>query len=175
VRRCGRVDCMIRFDTLTPAHLPLLHGWLQQPHVRAYWDDGERTPEAVAAHYFAPEHLQEVSSFVFWLAGRPAGYLQTYPVGPGDEFAAYRHPDGRTWGLDLLIGEAALTGQGYGPAVLGAFMAYWSGHRPVRRYLLDPDSRNARAVRAFERAGFALLGQHAEFFILACDPPYSMR
>lgn len=75
----------VTFEPLTRGHLPLLHAWLQAPHVRAFWDDGERTLAAVEAHYFAPG--RQVPGFVFSLEGRPTGFLQSAPVLPGHDFA----------------------------------------------------------------------------------------
>lgn len=40
---------MVGFAPLTLTQLPLLHGWLQRPHVREFWDDGDRTLGQVQA------------------------------------------------------------------------------------------------------------------------------
>ena len=162
----------VGFTPLTLEHLPLLHGWLQRPHVRAFWDDGHRTLGQVRAHYFGPD--PDAAAFMFTLAGRAAGYLQTYPVGPESNVAQWRSGAGETWGLDLLLGEAADTGKGYGPAVIGAFLAHWQATHPeLRRMLIDPDVRNSRAVQAYQKAGFVPLGSHAQpparLLILALD------
>lgn len=62
--------------------------------------------------------------------------------------------------LDLLPGAAADTGQGHGPQVIRAFIAFWQGQRPhLSRLLIDPDVRNTRAICAYQRAGFSGLGQ----------------
>ena len=145
---------VVGFLPLAPEHLELLHGWLQQPHVRAFWDDGHRTLEQVQQHYFEPD--PDGSSFVFTLVHRPLGYLQAYRVDPESEYGPWRSPQGETWGIDLLLGEAADTGQGYGPQVIAAFLAFWKGARPeLRRVLIDPDARNIRAIRAYRKVGFS--------------------
>lgn len=150
----------------------MLHGWLQQPHVRAFWDDGHRTLGQVRDHYFGPD--PDAVAFVFTLAGRAAGYLQSYSVGPESEVAHWRSPHSETWGLDLLLGEETDIGRGHGPAVIGAFLAHWQVvHPELRRVLIDPDVRNLWAVRAYQKAGFVPLGEHvglsARWLILALD------
>ena len=162
----------ITFAPLAPEHLGLLHGWLQQPHVREFWDDGHRTREQVRAHYSDPD--PDNASFVFTLAGLTAGYLQTYRVGSSSEYGQWRSPRGETWGLDLLLGAVADTGQGHGPQVIRAFIAFWQGQRPhLSRLLIDPDVRNIRAVRAYQKAGFSSVGEvsgpTATLKILAAD------
>ena len=172
----------IVFTRLAPAHLDLLHCWLQQPHVREFWDDGHRTREQVQAHYFGPDAFNPDAlntdpanaSFVFTLAGRPAGYLQTYRVELSSEYAQWRSPHGETWGLDLLLGAATDTGQGHGPQIIRAFMKLWQGlHPDLSRLLIDPDIRNIRAIRAYQKAGFSSVGELARpaaaLRILACN------
>ncbi len=162
----------VGFTLLAPEHLELLHGWLQQPHVRAFWDDGHRTLEQVRACYFEPD--PDGFSFVFTLAHRSLGYLQAYRVDPESEYGPWRSPQGETWGIDLLLGAAADTGQGYGPQVIAAFLSFWKSARPeLRRVLIDPDARNIRAVRAYQKAGFAGVGEvrrsSATLQLLAAD------
>ncbi|GAA5534707.1 GNAT family N-acetyltransferase [Deinococcus aluminii] len=146
----------ISFEPLAPAHLPLLHRWLQEGHVRAFWDDGERTADAVRAHYFRVGW--DVPGFVFRVDGRAAGFIQRERVTPGHEFARWAAPEGETWGVDLLIGEADLTGRGLGAAVIQAFLAHLQAERPaLHRVLIDPSPANTRAVRAYAKAGFTPL------------------
>ncbi len=166
----------IAFAPLAPEHLELLHGWLQRPHVREFWDDGHRTTEQVRTHYFGADlgSDPDEASFVFTLAGLAAGYLQTYRVSAGSEHGQWRSPRGETWGLDLLLGAAADTGRGYGPQVIRDFTVFWRRRRPhLSRLLIDPDVRNVRAVRAYQKAGFSGVGEMpgpaATLKILAAD------
>ncbi|MFC4638635.1 GNAT family N-acetyltransferase [Deinococcus hohokamensis] len=159
---------MITFETLTLAHLPRLTAWLQAPHVRAFWDDGERDEAAVRAHYFALGRT--LCSVVFAVRGRPAGFLQAERVTPEHEFWAHAAPGGATWAMDLLIGEPDLTGQGWGPQVIAAFVSRLRDEQPdLRRVLIDPDQRNVRAQRAYEKAGFAPLGFYEGLQLMALD------
>jgi aminoglycoside 6'-N-acetyltransferase len=58
-----------------------------------------------------------------------------------------------TVGVDLSIGDEASLSKGYGSLALRAFvrMLREQGHDTI---IIDPDPRNLRAVRAYERAGF---------------------
>ena len=97
----------VRFVPLVHEHLPLLHGWLQQKHVREFWDDGDRTLADVERRYFLE---RDVAAFVISLNRRDVGYIQAYSVSPDDDFAAWRAPTGETWGLDLFFGEPGRAG-----------------------------------------------------------------
>lgn len=164
---------MLSFEALTLADVPLLTRWLQAPHVRAFWDDGERDEAAVRATYFGEN---EERGFVFRVDGRAAGFIQRERVEPGNEFFPWAHPDGETWGVDLLIGEPDLTGRGLGPQVIRAFLAHLRAERPgARRVLIDPSPANVRAVRAYARAGFLPLARlettWGEVQLMALDLP----
>lgn len=56
-------------------------------------------------------------------------------------------------GVDLSIADSANLSKGLGTAVLKAFLKRLidDGHRTV---IIDPDASNARAIRAYEKAGF---------------------
>lgn len=158
----------IHFNALTPSHVPLLTRWLQQQHVRDFWDDGERDEAAVQAHYFAPQ--RDARGFIFSVDGQPAGYIQCYPVSAASNFGHWAAPIGETWGIDLLIGEASRTGQGLAPQVIRAFIQTLQAEHPaLRRILIDPDSRNGRAIRAYAKAGFADVGTLKNFRIMSLD------
>lgn len=147
----------LTFTPFTAADVPLLTRWLQAPHVRAFWDDGERGEAAVAANYGRPDG--EMTELLMRVGGRPVGFLQTQEVGAGHEFAPWAAPTGKSWALDLLIGEATLTGRGLGPALIRAFADHWQAQRPgLRRLVIDPDERNVRARRAYEKVGFVAAG-----------------
>lgn len=86
---------------------------------------------------------------------------------PEHEFAAWAR--GETWGIDLLIGEAALIGRGYGPQVIEAFMALTRREHRVERFLIDPDSNNSRAIRAYQKAGSSMLAEVGGLTLMKLD------
>src|SRR5262249_56147847 len=62
------------------------------------------------------------------------------------------HPRG-TRGIDQFIGEPDMTGRGHGSSFIRAFIAGLL-RTGTPRVLTDPDPANARAIRAYEKAGF---------------------
>lgn len=141
------------FHPLTFQHLPLLHTWLQLPHVREFWDDGDRTVQQVQAHYFASQ--RDVLAFVAALDTEMVAYLQTYPVMPDSEYAFWCSEKGETWGIDLFIGERKWLGRGLAVPLITAFVRHLQELQPdLKRILIDPEHRNERARHVYNKAGF---------------------
>ena len=96
--------------------------------------------------------------FVIVLEGRDAGFVQTYRVADYPESWPF-DVGAEAAGMDLAIGEPDLVGRGLGPRVIGAFVDEVVFSDPaVAACVADPDARNRRSVRAFEKAGFAVVG-----------------
>jgi len=153
------------FRNATEADLPLLAGWLAQPHVIEWWGDPVEELELIRD---AINGTDGTEPFIFQVDGRPAGYIQSWVPGRyaryGDWLAhapwLARVPTGAI-GVDLFVGEAARVGNGLGSAVLSRFCRrlFDAGAPHV---IIDPDAANRRAVRCYERAGFRPYDRHED-------------
>jgi aminoglycoside 6'-N-acetyltransferase len=134
-----------RFLPMTADDLPLVRRWLETAHVSEWWTD---SPEEFTFDGDDPA----VDQFIVVKDGHPFAYLQCYDQGAGPENGLGRHPAG-TRGIDQFIGEASMVGRGHGSAFIRAFTdELLAAGTP--RIITDPDPANARAVRAYEKAGF---------------------
>lgn len=144
--------------------LPLLHEWLGRPHVlRWYGDHG--TYEEVVEHYLpAIEGRDPTDHYVVLLDGRPVGMIQSYVVSDYPDHAALMGVGGSTVaGVDILLAEEALTGKGLGTRVLRQFVAEVVFARTeTTSCIADPAAGNLASVRAFEKAGFRIVGEHVD-------------
>jgi len=131
---------------MTTADLPLVQRWLLEPHVAEWWHD----PETLVFVSSDLDH-PDLAQFIVSVDGRPFAYLQCYQISEWhDSFGP--QPAG-TRGLDQFIGEADMLGRGHGSAFIRAFAdKLLAGGTP--RVVLDPEPENARAIRAYEKAGF---------------------
>jgi aminoglycoside 6'-N-acetyltransferase len=137
-----------QFRAMSADDLPLVRGWLIKPHVTEWWGDPREQFELVSEDLGDPAMEQ----FIVETAGRPFAYLQCYDPAEWDGGLGPQ-PEG-TRGIDQFIGEAAMVGRGHGSAFIGAFAgALLATGSP--RIVTDPDPENARAIRAYEKAGFA--------------------
>ena len=149
---------------MTADDLPLLHAWLQRPHVaRWYRDHGPY--DRVVAHYLpAIEGRDPTDHYIVELDGAPIGMLQTYVVADYPDYAALVGvADRATAGVDILVGEEELTGRGIGTEILSRFVTEIVLARPeTTAVVADPEATNAASVRAFEKAGFRAVREFVE-------------
>lgn len=146
----------IDFMPVRPEHYPLLRTWLNAPHMREWWGDPE---EELGFIRDMVEGRDTTRPFLILLGGEPVGYIQYWFVGHHqNEQWVKDHPwlmefCSDTIGVDLSIGDADRLSQGIGSAALAAFvrMLRDQGHTSI---IIDPDPANARAVCAYQKAGF---------------------
>jgi aminoglycoside 6'-N-acetyltransferase len=133
---------------MTEDDVPLIKRWLVTPHVSEWWLQPVEQFELVSGDLSHPD----VAQFTVWTDDRPFAYLQCYRLSAVNKGFGPQ-PEG-TRGLDQFIGEADMLGQGHGPAFIRDFAdrLLASG---TPRVVLDPEPDNARAIRAYEKAGFA--------------------
>jgi|GEM_PF-386364 len=146
----------IAFKPLTEADLDLLVTWLAKPHVKAWWDD-ELNEAQIRAKYAARIGCKRVVGFIMWLHDRPLGFIQYYvanQVGDGwwpDEVEG-------TVGIDQFIGEEAYLNKGYGTMLISAFTEKLWAMPGVKKIIVDVAPDNLRAVRCYQKVGFAKQG-----------------
>ena len=105
---------------------------------------------------------------------RLPGFIQRERLAAEHEFFAWAARSGETWGLDLFTWEPELLGRGLGPQVIRAFMALICAARPLRRFVVGPDSigqgsRNLRALRAYEQTGFRRVAVYGTLTLMTPD------
>ena len=144
------------FRPVTPADMPLLARWVKAPAVAEWWrDEAEMSYEEICREFDPAKRAAEsVRSFIFSINRRPSGYIQTYPVDAHpDSLAMFKTPGAH--GIDLFIGEEELLYRGFGPKLLRRFIDEHIFSDPaVTTCVIDPDVRNAPAIRAYEKTGF---------------------
>jgi aminoglycoside 6'-N-acetyltransferase len=147
--------CDLRFDPLREEDIPMLFGWLQQPHVREFYQRDVPVWEEIRT-----QHLKALTTgsptrrFVISV-DRPIGYIQAWRIADSPAYTA-------SWGvsagisLDLLIGEPEFVGRGWGRLILTRFLhevAFPLFPQEELCWILH-DHRNQRAMRASMAAGF---------------------
>jgi aminoglycoside 6'-N-acetyltransferase len=157
-----------QFRPAETADLPLLMRWLAAPHVATWWGDAASDLAEIEEAVGDPR----VDTFIVLCDNRPIGYQQSYDPHDWDGHPFADQPRG-TRGIDQFIGEADMLGRGHGSAFVRAFIErlFAAG---AQRVLTDPDPANARAVRAYAKAGFRPLDRRmtpwGEVLLMVCDP-----
>lgn len=95
-----------------------------------------------------------VKSFIIEHQGFPIGYIQYYnatTIGGG----WWEHELDGAYGIDIMIGEESVVGKGNGPKIIDSFISFLRQREPgITSVIIDPEPTNARAIKAFEKAGF---------------------
>jgi aminoglycoside 6'-N-acetyltransferase len=129
---------------MTAEDLPMVRAWIATPDVAPWWDGDDDFQEALAD----PDTRPWIVSF----EGRPFAYMQDYDphAWPGHPFS-FLPPGSR--GIDQSIGVPEMIGRGHGSAFIRQHVErlFAEGAPAVGT---DPHPDNARAIRAYEKAGF---------------------
>jgi RimJ/RimL family protein N-acetyltransferase len=142
------------------ADLDLVHGWMQSPHIDAFWHQAwprERWYEEIAGHLAGDAILPVLID----LDGTPLAYIEVYRV-IRDRLAGHYAELPHDLGVHIAIGDAGRTGQGLGRKLLRALAEGLLAADPAcTRVVAEPDVTNAPSLRAFEAAGFRPAGKVA--------------
>ncbi|MGV9885102.1 GNAT family N-acetyltransferase [Streptomyces sp. NPDC003006] len=140
------------------ADLDLVHGWMQSPHIDAFWHQAwprERWAEEIAGHLAGDEILPVLVD----LDDRPLAYIEVYRV-LRDRLAGCYPYGPHDLGVHIAIGEASRTGQGLGRSLLRALAEGLLAADPAcDRVVAEPDVTNAPSLKAFTAAGFRPAGE----------------
>ncbi|WP_137928918.1 GNAT family N-acetyltransferase [Mesorhizobium comanense] len=155
------------FRPVTKKDLPMIAGWLAEPHVAEWWDDPKTEIARIS------DHIESVSvePLIVELDGKPIAYLQSYDPHLEDDHPYADQPFG-TLGIDLTIGLPELVGIGHGSAIARQFVEELFDEG-VPRVVIDPDPANIRAIRAYEKAGFQAIdrrrSEYGDVVLMAID------
>jgi aminoglycoside 6'-N-acetyltransferase len=138
---------MYEFRPMTADDLPTIKRWLETPHVSEWWHNAAEQFELVSGDLDHPDMAQ----FIVAAAARPFAYLQCYRLSAWN--AGLGPQPASTRGLDQFIGESDMLDRGHGSAFIRVFAERLLANG-TPRVVIDPDPTNARAIRAYEKAGF---------------------
>lgn len=150
--RCDPLTDGYRIRRVTRTDLPLLASWRAQDHVRRWWGSPEPDADALSE--------PRVASWIVERRGAPLAFIQDYAVADWPPHHFDDLPAGSR-GLDLYIGDAAALGLGHGHRLLRQHVETLFG-AGVPAIGIDPHPDNHRAIRCFEKAGFAIVSEPME-------------
>jgi RimJ/RimL family protein N-acetyltransferase len=153
----------LSFRLLQPDDLALLHEWLQRPHVRRWWTERESLEEVVARYLPAIEGADPTDLYLAVLDGEDVGFIQTYLVADYPEHAAVVGAGAGAAGVDLFVADEERTGRGLGSELLRRFVEEIVFATPSTTHCIaDPEVGNTASIRAFENAGFRVVGEFVD-------------
>ncbi len=120
---------------------------LAEPEVARWWGLGDA--DHAAEGWF--DDLR--TTFAIELAGEVVGSIQ---------FSEELEPDDRHAGIDLFL-TTVVHGRGLGRDAVRTLARFLFAERGHRRITIDPAAANERAIRAYRRVGFQVVGLMREY------------
>ena len=139
------------FRPMTRADLPLVRRWLAEPQVVQWWGDPSEQYDLVSGDLGEPA----MDQFIVSAGASDFAYLQCYDLTAWN--SGFGEQPRGTRGIDQFIGEPEMIGRGHGSTFIRAFVDDRL-KEGAPRIVTDPDPANARAIRAYEKAGFEKAG-----------------
>jgi aminoglycoside 6'-N-acetyltransferase len=172
------VQISVSFRPLSRSDFPLLQKWLSAPQVAVWWNERFDAPSVDAKYGPRVDGAEPTHVFVIEQNRRPVGWIQWFLWSDYPGHAAQLSAEPGTAGIDLAIGEPAMTGRGLGPAAIGEFLGQIVFQDPgVSAVIADPAENDTRSLRAFEKVGFTptntvqLAGENVKRRVVRKDRP----
>jgi AacA4 family aminoglycoside N(6')-acetyltransferase len=142
---------------MTEHDLPMLHNWLNRPHIVEWWGGEEERPtlDEVLEHYLPRVLAKEsVTPYIVMLDNEPIGYAQSYiALGSEDGWWA-EETDPGVRGIDQTLANPTQLNKGLGTMLVRALVDLLFADPSVTKIQTDPAPSNLRAIRCYEKAGF---------------------
>jgi AacA4 family aminoglycoside N(6')-acetyltransferase len=150
-------DSAVSLRLMTERDLPMLHDWLNRPHIVEWWCGNEERPtlDEVLTNYRPRVMAEEaVTPYIAMLGDEPIGYAQSYVVlGSGDGWWEDETDPG-VRGIDQLLANPMHLSKGLGTRLVSALVEMLFADPAVTQVQTDPAPNNYRAIRCYEKAGF---------------------
>ncbi len=143
------------FKPLQESDLTLLYKWLNEPHVKEWWDD-HLTDEEIKSKYKERIGDSVVVPFIVFLNDKPIGFIQYYQASKVGDGWWPNETEG-TIGIDQFIGEKSLINRGIGTKMIRAFIDYLFHNPDIKKIITDVDPKNLRAIRCYKKVGFVFI------------------
>ena len=140
---------------LQPTDADHLVKWLNDPSVLEWYEGRDRpqTREMIQAAFFQ-KNGDPVQACIVEYEGTAIGYIQFYPL-EAEERDVYGYPPNEViFGTDQFIGEPSYWNRGVGSSLVTAMAQYLTQGRGASKVVMDPQARNERAIRCYEKCGF---------------------
>ena len=153
----------LSFKKLSEQDFVLLHHWLNQPHVRIFYQPQPIDLATVKQKYISRvESNSSIHCFVVYLNRLPIGYIQTYLIKDTPDYAKEIATEkGAT--IDLYIGDAKWLNRGLGWLIELKFLKeiVFQIFSSDECYI-SHDLENIAALKASKKAGFTYIRNYIE-------------
>jgi aminoglycoside 6'-N-acetyltransferase len=152
---------MIELRAMQPGDLPLIAGWLAQPHVARWWLVHETADEELERYrQLLTGELDDGTHLLMVIERDPraaVGWCEWYRWDDTPDEARELGALPGECGIDYAIGDPGAIGRGLGTELIAGLVAEVRRHHPGCGIAVEPEAANAASRRVLERNGFALV------------------
>lgn len=160
----------IHFEKATIKHLDCIFKWLEEPHMKEFWDNSQEHKDDILnfihgrkQHYFYGTTQYWVGyynniQFCFMLSD----HIDSSQEDLSELHKQYLSKSGSTITLDFGIGATDYLGKGLATPTLKAFTEFYRNKidATADTFFIDPIINNPKALHVYEKAGFILIGNY---------------
>jgi aminoglycoside 6'-N-acetyltransferase-1b/aminoglycoside 6'-N-acetyltransferase-2 len=148
---------LVTLRLMTERDLPMLHEWLNRPHIVEWWGGEEERPtlDEVLEKYVPRVLAQEsVTPYIAMLGDEPIGFAQSYVALGSDDGWWEDETDPGVRGIDQFLANQTQLNKGLGTKLVQALVELLFSDSTVTKVQTEAAPNNHRAIRCYEKAGF---------------------
>ncbi|WP_416149824.1 GNAT family N-acetyltransferase [Salipaludibacillus sp. HK11] len=131
----------------------LLANWLSDPTLLQFYEGRDNRFDLNKVNkVFYDIDDNEVKCIVEF-DGNEIGYIQFYKL-DDETKKEYGYLDKNIYGTDQFIGEVEYWNKGIGTLLVTSMVKFLIEHKKADRVVMDPQTRNTRAIKCYEKSGF---------------------
>lgn len=133
----------------------LLVKWLSNPTVLEFYEGRDNAFDLEKVHEKFYNDEPEVVRCVIEVDKIAIGYIQFYRI-DAEERKLYGYLEAQEviYGMDQFIGEVECWNKGIGTVLVQSMVDFLIKQKQADRVVMDPQTRNERAIRCYEKCGF---------------------
>lgn len=160
---------IIHFEKATFNHEAIILQWLDQPHMKEFWDNSQEHRDDILNFIHGRKQDYFYGTTEYWVgyvANTPFSFILSDQLLANQDLSelhqAYLSKSGNTISIDFGIGNVDFLGKGLAAPTLKAFVEFYHTHVDSKTdtFFIDPDNNNPRAIHVYENAGFSLVGDY---------------
>jgi RimJ/RimL family protein N-acetyltransferase len=158
----------IHFEKSTLAHQDLIFEWLDEPHMREFWDNSQEHKDDILNFINSRKQHYFYGTTMYWVGyidDQPFCFLLSDILLPDQDLTeshrAHLSKIGNTIALDFGIGNKKFLGKGLAAPTLKAFTEFYQETIDPKAdtFFIDPNDNNPRAKHVYEKAGFQMVAE----------------
>jgi aminoglycoside 6'-N-acetyltransferase len=131
----------------------LLAKWLSDPAVLEFYEGRDNPFDVDKVNHVFYDEDEAVKCLVEY-NDQAIGYIQFYPLDDESRIDYGYGTDENIYGIDQFIGEVEYWNKGIGTFLVTSMVTYLIKDKKADRVVMDPQTRNARALKCYEKCGF---------------------